>query len=242
MRTPRPIGILGGMGPEATVLMMQRIISCTPAARDQDHIQLLVDSNPQVPSRIDHLIRRTGPDPAPVLAGMAQQLEAMGARALVMPCNTAHFYAPAITAACGIPLISMIEAVPEAIKASGLPLRRAGILASPAVRMTGIYEAPARARGLEPLYCSEEDELLQLIQTIKAEGVTDLSRRRLGALAAGLRAAGADCIVTACTEFSLLFDGLEADVPAFDALNEVSRAVVAFAMQDVRQGQAYGGG
>ena len=65
------VGILGGMGPQATVLLMQKIIAATPATDDADHIPLIVDQNPQVPSRIRRLIEGTGEDPAPVLAAMA---------------------------------------------------------------------------------------------------------------------------------------------------------------------------
>ncbi len=87
---PRTVGILGGMGPEATVLLMQKVIAAVPARDDSDHVPLIVDQNSQVPSRIRRLIEGVGEDPAPVLAAMARRLEAAGAEALAMPCNTAH--------------------------------------------------------------------------------------------------------------------------------------------------------
>src|SRR5579872_2815690 len=87
------IGILGGMGPEATVDLMRRVIAATPARSDADHIHMIVDNNPKVPSRIAAIIETTGPDPAPELIRMAQSLERAGADALAMPCNTAHAYA-----------------------------------------------------------------------------------------------------------------------------------------------------
>ena len=96
MRTPRTIGILGGMGPAATVLMMQRIIAAVPAEDDRGHIPLLVDSNTQVPSRIAALIEGTGADPTPELIRMARRLEAAGAEGLAIACNTAHHYVPRI--------------------------------------------------------------------------------------------------------------------------------------------------
>ena len=84
------IGVLGGMGPTATIDLLQRIIRLTPALDDVDHIRTLVDNNPQVPSRINYLIKRQGENPAPVLVKMAQGLSAQGADFLIMPCNTAH--------------------------------------------------------------------------------------------------------------------------------------------------------
>jgi len=73
------IGVLGGMGPMATIDLLQRIIRLTPALDDVDHIRTLVDNNPKVPSRINHLINRQGENPAPVLVSMAESLESMGA-------------------------------------------------------------------------------------------------------------------------------------------------------------------
>ena len=95
--TPKLIGILGGMGPEATILLQKKLMSALPdATGDEDHIPLIIDMNPQVPSRIAHLINGTGEDPSFVLASMARRLEGAGATALAMPCNTAHHYASVI--------------------------------------------------------------------------------------------------------------------------------------------------
>ena len=45
----RKIGVLGGMGPEATILFQRRLVKVVPAKEDQDHIPLLIDMNTQVP-------------------------------------------------------------------------------------------------------------------------------------------------------------------------------------------------
>lgn len=104
----RRVGILGGMGPEATVALMARIIDAVPARDDADHVPLIVDQNTQVPSRIARIIEGRGADPAPVLVAMAQRLEAAGAQALCIACNTAHRWADDIRAAVAVPLIDMV--------------------------------------------------------------------------------------------------------------------------------------
>ena len=106
----RRVGILGGMGPEATVLLMRKVLDAVKARDDADHIPLIVDQNPQVPSRIAFLIEKRGEDPAPVLAAMARQLQDAGAEALAMPCNTAHHFVPAICAATTVPFLDMVAA------------------------------------------------------------------------------------------------------------------------------------
>src|SRR5271163_5103637 len=127
----RAVGIIGGMGPEATVDLMRRVIAKTPARDDQDHIHLIVESNPKIPSRIAHLIEGSGPDPTPELIRIAVNLQRAGADALAIPCNTAHAYADSIRRAVSIPLLDMVSLTVEKIAASGRT--RVGLLASTAV-------------------------------------------------------------------------------------------------------------
>ena len=94
MSAPRRTGILGGTGPEATVLRMARLITATPAQDDADRIPLIVDTNTRVPSRVAALTEGGGTDPAPVLAAMAKRAEEAGAGALATPCDAAHHHAP----------------------------------------------------------------------------------------------------------------------------------------------------
>ncbi|MEH6740448.1 MAG: aspartate/glutamate racemase family protein, partial [Sulfitobacter sp.] len=96
-RGPRTIGVLGGMGPEATILLQRKVLDAVLARDDSDHIPLVIDMNPRVPSRIAHLLEGTGEDPGPILAAMAERLQNAGCAALAMPCNTAHHYADAST-------------------------------------------------------------------------------------------------------------------------------------------------
>jgi aspartate racemase len=110
---PHTIGILGGLGPEATMLLQRKVMDAVPGRDDRDHIPLLIDMNPQVPSRIAHLIEGTGEDPSPTLVAMARRLENAGCFALAMPCNTAHYYVGAITGAVKIPLLNMIDLAAE---------------------------------------------------------------------------------------------------------------------------------
>ena len=95
----KTVGVIGGMGPEATVDFLRRIVAATPAQEDQDHIRVLVDNNPKVPSRLAALVYGTGANPLPVLIDMARGLERQGADFLTIPCNTAHYYLPRIAEA-----------------------------------------------------------------------------------------------------------------------------------------------
>ncbi|MGQ0564469.1 MAG: aspartate/glutamate racemase family protein [Gemmobacter sp.] len=218
----RTVGILGGMGPEATVLLMQRVVAAVPARDDADHIPLIVHQNPAVPSRIRHLIDRTGSDPAPVLAAMARDLAAAGAAALAMPCNTAHAYAPAIRAATALPFLDMVAATAAALPQGA----RVGMLASPATRIAGVFDAPLAARGIVPVWPGDEGPALALIRRVKtgdagADACAELARQADALV-------GCDHLLVACTEMSLLTQGLGAR-PFTDSLDCLVDQIVAFA-------------
>ncbi len=214
MTSPKRIGVLGGMGPEATVLFQQRLIAATPAKDDADHIPLIVDMNPQVPSRIARLIDGTGADPAPVLATMARRLYAAGAEALVMPCNTAHAYAEAIAPAVPIPFLHMVNLA--ARRATG----RVGMLASPATARIGLWE---RALAGPVLWPKDLEAVLAAIRAVKA-GDTQTPRSTLAAAADDLRGQGAETLLIGCSEFSLLADTVPDAVDSIDLLVEETKA------------------
>ncbi len=222
---PRVTGILGGMGPEATILLQQRVLSTVQAADDADHLPLLIDMNPQVPSRIAHLIEGNGADPGPVLADMARGLEQSGATALAMPCNTAHHYAAQIEDAVSIPFLNMVDlSVDQA--AQHLPSgSRVGILASPALRKVGIFDAPLQRAGFTAVWPEDEDRMLGTIRHIKSEGPTNTALSTLSNAANALAGRGAELLFVACSEFSLLTHDLPKTVPIIDTVDVLAGAI-----------------
>lgn len=236
--TLRPVGILGGMGPEATVLLMRKVIAAVDAKDDADHIPLLVDQNPQVPSRIARLIEGTGEDPGPVLADMARRLERAGAAALAMPCNTAHHYAGEIRAASALPFIDMIALAATRARALVGENGKVGVLASPAVQRIGIFDRAFRDAGLAPpVFAEDEDKLLSTVRHIKARGGDNMARDDLRALSESLAARGARLQIVACTEFSQIADSVASGIQSFDALDLLAAEIVAFSR---RLPSAYG--
>jgi aspartate racemase len=223
----RLVGILGGMGPEATVLLMQKVIALRAGGGDADHVPLLVHQNPQVPSRIAALIEGTGESPAPVLADMARVLEAGGAKALAMPCNTAHAYGDAIRGAVAVPFLDMIALGTAALAARG---RRIGMIASPAVHRARVFEAAFADAGLAMILPEDEAPVLHLIRAVKAGRTGPTEGTALARLAEGLTARGADQIAIACTELSLLTPHLPSDLPWTDTLDCLAGAIVQFSL------------
>lgn len=234
----RVVGILGGMGPEATLWLMQRILALTPAQDDSEHVPLLVDNNTQVPSRIKAIIEGTGEDPCPVLRGMAQRLQACGAEALAMPCNTAHFYAPAIAQSVDIPLLNMLDltaaqAITLSRSSDAQPVRRAGLLASPAVRMTGVFDQAFAKTAIETQYPRDDQPVLDCIKAIKAGLNDSQTLAKLNGVIAELGETGSDLIVVACSELSILKEEFTDALPKIDSIDVLARAVIDFSNNPV---------
>jgi aspartate racemase len=218
------------MGPDATVDFMSRLIRLVDAKEDSDHIRCIVDNNPQVPSRIRALFEGGKEDPAPCLADMARRLEAWGADFLVMPCNTAHYYYGQIREAVGIPVLNMIEIAARAARENFPPLRQVGILATSATVKVGLYEKAFDAIGIETLYpdAPEQAGLLDLIKSIKAGQIGEAQRAALVATGRHVLEKGAQALVIACTELSVVAPR-KGELPFVDASQTLAEETVATA-------------
>ena len=139
MINKKTIGIIGGMGPEATADLFNKIINLTPAEKDSDHIHILIDNNPMIPSRINAILYG-GESPIPELTRMAKSLEKSGADFLIMPCNTASYYIDDIRKSVNIPVISIIEETSKYIINKYANIKTIGLLGTEMTVRLGLYQ------------------------------------------------------------------------------------------------------
>lgn len=224
----KTLGLLGGMGPEATVELMRRVVATTPARDDADHIRMLVDNNPQVPSRIAHVIEGTGEDPTPVLVAMAEGLKQAGADFLAMPCNTAHWYLPAVCKAVDLPFLDMIDLSVRYLQNSRPRPQTIALLASPAVRKVGLFDQRLKAGGFTPVYADgrEEEAILKVIRAVKAKTCGRVEQDAYQAVTDGLRDRGADAFLIACTELSVIELPETGGLPLADTLDLLAAEIL----------------
>ncbi|NMA01221.1 MAG: amino acid racemase [Clostridia bacterium] len=221
----KTVGILGGMGPEATVDLMSKIIRATPAKTDQEHIRLLVDNNPQVPSRIDAILEGSE-NPGPVLAEMAKGLENWGAEMLAIPCNTAHYYVQYVMEAVNIPVVNMIEETIQVIVASGI--KNIALLATTATLKTKLYEEKLIQAGLEVILPDPEfqEEIMRAIYGVKSGDYP----KAYGAIAKVLehvQSRGAQGVIPGCTELPLIISKDNCSLEIFDPTTILAKEIVA---------------
>ena len=202
------VGVVGGVGPAATVDFMQKIVRNTPATRDQDHIKLLVEQNPQIPDRTENLIGE-GPDPTISLYATCRKLEAGDADIIAIPCNTAHAYVERVQPYLGIPIVNMLTVTAEQIRSTFPDLRKVGLLATSGTVASGVYRKALEAAGLEQVVPSTERQagVMNAIygpQGVKAGFTTGACVDDLMVAVDELAASGVEVVILGCTELPLL--------------------------------------
>ena len=225
------IGILGGMGPEATADLYLRIIRATPAERDQDHPRTIIYSNSKVPDRTPAIVG-DGPSPVPEMLKAAKILEEAGADFLVMPCNTAHFFIRELREGVGIPILHMIELTAEKVSRELPGVKDAGLIATDGTVRSGIYHGSFGEHGVDVRVPSEEHQrasMKAIYGHIKA-GDLEGGREILLGVASALVDGGAQAVVCGCTEVSLVLGEGDVPVPVVDPLQVLAEAAVGVAL------------
>lgn len=232
MVIPKMIGVLGGMGPAATADFYQKIIRATPAKADQDHLKVLIFSNPQVPDRTA-AIRGEGPDPLPILVAGAEVLIQGGADLITIPCVTAHHYYDALQRAVSVPILHLVGETATAVMGEYPGLRRLGLLATTGTLQSRLFEHYFEPRGLtilRPDPAVQASAVMEAIYAVKHGEPAERARRLIREAAEHLRAQGADAILAGCTEVPLILQDGDLPVPVIDPTWILAQAAVRWAL------------
>ena len=230
-RDGRVIGILGGMGPEATIDFYRHIIDLTPACRDQDHLKVIIYSNPKIPDRTEAIVAQ-GENPLPYLIESAKYLEKWGAGIIAIPCNTAHHYLFKIQQQTAVPILNMIEETRTELRTLMPEVHTVGLLAVEGTLQSGVYHRVMAESGVEILVSDtdEQRKIQSAIAQVKA-GMTDSATQEIFETAARrLVEAGAQAIILGCTEVPLAFDPARIKSPCLNPTRILAKAAVNWAL------------
>jgi aspartate racemase len=225
------IGILGGMGPEATADLYLRIIRATHAKRDQDHPRTIIYSNSKVPDRTAAILG-TGPSPMPELIRAGKRLEEAGADFIIIPCNTAHHFIDQLQKELRVPILHMIRLSAAKARASYPKVNKAGLLATDGTVKSGLYKSAfgeMEIEILEPVPERQADVMKAIYQYIKSGNLID-GGLLLHTVANELILGGAEMIICGCTEVSLVIKEGDLSAPVLDSLQVLAEAAVAKAL------------
>jgi len=225
------IGIIGGMGPEAGIALLAKVVAAERVARDQDHLPAVLDSDPTIPDRTAFLQGR-GPDPLPAMIAAGRRLAACGVTVGGVGCMTAHAFLEGLRAALPFRLLSAFEELAREVAANHPGARRIGILATSGSRGAGIFEKHLGGLGFECLWPSPEDQDRLIMEAIygargiKAGERGDYPRGLLRKAAGSLADAGADLVVAGCTEVPLALRQPDLKLPLIDPMEVLAEALV----------------
>ncbi len=231
--TTKTIGILGGMGPEATVDCFDNIVRNTPAAKDQDHLRVVIDSNPAVPDRTAAIVA-DGQSPVPVMVSGCEALQRAGADFIIIPCVSAHFFLADVQQQIELPILSIFDAVAEAIKREHPEINTVGLLGTTGTVRGGLFQQRLMEDGILTIVPEEavQSKIMSAIYDIKnaeADRTRSEIRNALISAAESLIShspEGAEGIIAGCTEIPLALRQKHLPLPYFDAVTILARAAI----------------
>ncbi len=218
----KTIGILGGMGPEATGFFFEAIIRQTRASGDQGHARVLIWNDPAIPARTEAILEN-GPSPLPALLAGVRILERGGAGLIAMPCITAHYWAPQIKSKARVPFVDLIEETVGQAKKAVPGLERAGLIATTGTIRSGIFHRAFARKSIELLVPNDRDQtrIMDAIygdDGIKAGVKSARARNAVFRIARRLVERGAQAIIAGCTEIPLVLRAEDLTVPLLEPM------------------------
>ena len=227
----KTIGIMGGMGPMATVDLMKKIILATPASKDQEHIPMLVDNNSQIPDRTKAIMGQ-GASPAPEMVKTAKRLMMAGADFIIIACNTAHYFLPEILPQISIPVLSIIDVTTNSALEKGF--KSVGLLATTGTVSTGLYQKKLEASGIQCITPAADKQHLiddMIYQGVKANN-ENYDTHAVEELLAEMQSTGAEAFILGCTEVPVAVSMYKLQGEFIDATDELAKAAIKFAKEE----------
>lgn len=231
------VGVVGGVGPEASNKFCELLIKNTPAKKDQDNIPFLHFCNPQIPDRTDFIVGE-GEDPTEGLIKTSRVLEAAGADFLVIPCNTAHYFLSQVQESISVPIIDMTKVLVKSVLSGYPPIKSVGLLATTGSIKGEIYQNYFNSVGIEVVLLSDEDQEELVMGAIYGNngikaGKKILPRRKLRRAADKLVDMGAEAVVLGCTEIPLVLKQKDFDIRLYDPMDLTAKEIVKYVCGDV---------
>lgn len=222
------IGILGGMGPEATVNLFNKIVKATPVSCDQDHFRIVIDNNPKIPDRTKAILG-LGNSPVPEIVKTGLNLEKMGADFIGIPCITSHYFLEEIQAQLNIPVVNAIAELNHFIERTYPNVRKIGVLCTTGTRNTAIYNK--YMTHFELVYPSdgEQEKVMEAIygeHGIKRGHKEGQLIDNLSSAASELMANGVELLIAGCTELGLVLTKDFFAVPTLDPMDVLAEALI----------------
>jgi aspartate racemase len=221
------VGILGGMGPEATADLFIKVIKADPAKRDQDHLRIIIDCNSKIPDRTANILRGEE-DPGPYLIESAKLLENAGAGLIIIPCNAAHTWHEIIQQNVRIPVLHIMESTLKYVERKYPKIKAIGLLAASGTVKVGHYQRIFNEKGIDVISPEQEyqEMVMKAIWEVKAGNTGPDVTKLLVDAGNSLISMGAQGIIAGCTEIPIVLKNGDLSIPLADPTYALALAAV----------------
>lgn len=226
MYNKKSVGILGGMGPYATAMFFQNILELTPAGKDWEHIRIIVDNNPQIPSR-SRAILFGEESPVKKMTESCKRLEAYPVDFISVPCNSACYFLPEVQKYIKTPLLNIINIASEEMYIKYPEVKKVSVLGGIVTYLKETYKESLQKRGIQLIKHDEETQRLvsELIEKVKLNKSRSLLKRFFFEIIKRIKSYNVDGVILACTEFTL-FKNIDIGIPMIDSGNALAEYTV----------------
>jgi aspartate racemase len=227
MNSHQTIGILGGMGPFATAAFFQKILELTPAKKDWEHLHLVIDNHPQIPSRSRYYLYQEA-SPLPEIIQACKKLQEYPVDFIAIPCNSASAFLDAIQAEVAVPILNIMQVTAKALYTVFPKIKRVAVMGGVITYREKIYAKYLGDDDVEYVHHNEklQSSIEQIIEEIKLNNMTPRAMHETYAAVDELKKSyRVDGIILGCTEFGCL-QSLDLSIPTIDSSTELARYIV----------------
>ncbi len=232
----KTLGIIGGVGPLATMLLGEMIVKRTKASADQEHMHFIIDNDTRIPDRTAYILDREQPNPLPVMIQDAGKLVSVGVDVICVPCNTAHYFYDELADNTAVPILHMIRETANKVKS--LQAKKVGILGTKGTLSTNLYQDALREVGIEPVVPDDavQDLLMEIIYDYVKAG-SSITREMWSKVEDAIMAQGCDHVILGCTELSIVNRelSLDQDTRYVDALVTLADRTIEYCGYELAQ-------
>jgi len=228
----KTIGVLGGMGPYASAAFYKMVLDLTQASKDWDHLHLVIDSNPHIPSRSRHHIYNEA-SPLPKMIECCNRLSKYPVDAIAIPCNSAQVWIQELQSAIGIPILNIMESSTDAIVRSFSKIEQVCVLGSRVVYDKQSYKKYIEEAGIRYHRHSETTQCMveRLIEMIKIQDNLDnVAERTIEIIKNIINGDEKTGVILGCTEFACVYSRINSccNMQVVDSTTEYARSLIAY--------------
>ncbi|MBQ3229627.1 MAG: amino acid racemase [Clostridia bacterium] len=219
------LGVIGGLGPLATAYFMELITVMTDAEKDQQHLKMVIYSDPEIPDRTDYILGKSDKSPLPGFASAGKALQSLGCDVLAIPCITAHCFHEQIEAASGVETLHAIRDTALLLKQAGI--KKAGLMATDGTVQSRVFQNELEKNGIEvvlPSESAQKDVMALIYRDIKCGRAPDMDA--FFRVKSELSANGAQAVLLGCTELSLIKRSNDTGKCILDVMEVLARSAI----------------